>query len=95
MDNDQGLRAAYLLALLVLPAGALLRRYNPKTGRAQRITAQFGDHTYEGDYWVDDGIVYVRCSAGRKGRLIGPQGPGRTAEELLIDIYRDEGRLQS
>ena len=95
MDHDDTLRLGYLLAILVLPVTALIHRFTPGQGKRQRITAQLGDHTYEGEFWSEDGIVFVRCPAGQRGRLAGNQRVSRVAEELLIDIYRDQGLLES
>jgi hypothetical protein len=92
LDHDSQLDVLYLLVLLILPVAALVQRFR-KSGGPQRIVAQIGDQTFEGEWWTQDGIVCVRCSAGRRGRLPGPQGATRTAEELLIDIYRDSGEI--
>jgi hypothetical protein len=93
LDHDASLNVLYLLVLLILPVAALLQRFG-KSARPQHLVAQFGDRTFEGEWWLDDnGIVCVRCPAGRGGRLAGPEGPRRTAEELLVDIYRDSGAL--
>jgi hypothetical protein len=93
MGHDDQLQAAYLLALLVLPVTWLVGRFTKGVGKPQRFTAQYGDQTYEGEYWTENGIVYVRCQAGQRGRLIGTERAGRVAEELLIDIYREQGLL--
>jgi hypothetical protein len=94
LDQDQPLQLAYLLALLVLPVGALISRFTVGQGKPQRFTVQYGDKTYEGEFWVEDGIVYVRCAAGQRARLRGSQRAGRVAEELLIDVYRQQGLLE-
>jgi len=95
MGHDDQLQAAYLLALLVLPVTWLVGRFTKGVGKPQRFTAQYGDKTYEGEYWAEHGIVYVRCAAGQRGRLMGTERAGRVAEELLIDIYRDQGLLDA
>jgi hypothetical protein len=95
LDHDQTLQLGYLLALLVLPVVALIHRFTPGGGKRQRFTAQLGDRTYEGEYWSENGIVFVRCPAGQGSRLMGVQQAGRVAEELLIDIYRDQGLLEA
>ncbi len=95
MGHDDQLWAVYLVVLLILPVTALIGRFTKGVGKPQRFTAQYGDRTYEGEFWVEDGIVYVRCDAGRRGRLMGGERAARVAEELLIDIYRDHGLLDS
>jgi hypothetical protein len=94
MDKDQSLGALYLSIILIFAVTALAGRLRLRKGGATAFTATDGERSFDGVYWVDDGIVYVSCPVGRRGRPPGPNGVLRTAQDLLIDIHRDAGLIE-
>ena|SRR5881394_816847 len=94
MDHDQQLQLLYLLAILILPVAALISRFQARKAGARAVTVQSGEQTLTGLYWMEQGMVFVSCDAGRRGRPPGPDGPLRTAEQLLIEIYRNPGQIE-
>jgi hypothetical protein len=91
MDRDQTLGVVYLSVILIFAVTALAARLRRRKAGATAFTALDGGRTLEGLYWVEGGIVFVSCPAGRRGGPPGPHGVLRTAQDLLIEIHRNGG----
>ena len=85
--------AGYMLVLIAYLGARLWVRLKSPRNDWRPFTAQFGDQTFAGVYFVRGDLVLVRCKQGAKSgpMLLGKPEP--TAERLLIEIYRGTGAL--
>ena len=83
----------YLAALLAYVGARLWTRLKAPKQAWRPFTAQFGDETFSGVYFVRGDQVLVRCRQGAKSGPMLWGKPEPTAERLLIEICRATGAI--